>query len=450
MYTPLYSALLELKNKNQISFHMPGHFDGRGLEGLGNLAELDTTEVPESDNLFFAQGAIASAENAAANFFGAKKTRFLVGGSSSGILAAVGAVCGDGDKIICDRFCHRSFISALIFSGAVPVWVYPELLENGEMWGGIDPDHIEAAIKKNSDAKAVYITSPNYFGFSSDVKRIAEITHEYGMALIVDSAHGAHYGISPSLPPSAISCGADAVITSAHKTLPALTQSAYLHLNRDFPRIESMLKMYQTSSPSYILMASLDYARAYMEERGESLWERHIENVLEIFPEQKEITGKYVKYKDPARILLPFENSPFAAAEELRIKYNISVECSYGGGVVCIASPFVTRNELIKLKTAAEEIRGTNDASEKAVFAPDVLKADTSPRSAFFKETREVPLKNAAGEICAREVLVYPPGVPQIIPGEIITEKSICMIEEIIRKGGEVHGADDGNITVVR
>lgn len=450
MYTPLYSALLELKNKKQISFHMPGHFDGRGLEGFEHLKEIDTTEVPESDNLFFAQGPIAEAENAAAKFFKAKKTRFLVGGSSSGILAAVGAVCKASDKIIADRFCHRSFLSALVFSGAIPLWVYPEIVGGGTMWGGINPDDVEKALKENPQAKAVYITSPNYFGYSSDVEKIARVAHKYSAALIVDAAHGAHYGICKQLPPSAQQCGADCVITSAHKTLPALTQTAYLHMNREFPEMESMLKMFQTSSPSYILMASLDYARAFSQEKGQALWENHIKNILEIFPNQRETVGEYVKYKDPARILLPFEGSAFEAAEKLREKYNISAECSYGGGVVCIASPFVSREELRALKAAAEEIRLSQAAKEKIVFAPPSAKSVLSPREAFQSPVRQVKAEESVGEICAREVLVYPPGVAQIAPGEVITSSAVDMIHKIIAAGGEVHGADGGKITVVR
>ncbi|MGN1097817.1 MAG: aminotransferase class I/II-fold pyridoxal phosphate-dependent enzyme, partial [Clostridia bacterium] len=386
----------------------------------------------------------------AAEFFGAEKTRFLVNGSSGGILSMVGAVCGEGDKIICDRFCHRSFISALVVSGAIPVWVYPETIENGEMWGGINPADIERAVRENPDAKAIYITSPNYFGLSSDVEEIARIAHEHKMPLLVDGAHGAHYGISPLLPPSAVSLGADMVVVSAHKTLPSVTQSAYLHINGSFSRLEAMLKMYQTSSPSYILMASLDYARAKMEEEGDKLWTDTAKAVLDIFPEQDKVIGGYAKYKDPCRIVLPMRGNPFKAAEKLRNDYGISVECSYGGGVVCIANTAHKREDMLKLGSAAEEINSSGKDEKKAAFTPVKSKAVLSPRQAFFSETEKVPISSAVGRICARDVLVYPPGVAQLMPGERISEGAAGEIIRIAELGGEVHGLTEGKIEVVR
>ncbi len=444
---PLYSALLKLKDKNQLSFHMPGHLGGKGMEGFDFLKEIDTTELPESDNLFFAEGVIAEAEAAAARFFGAKKTRFLVSGSSGGIMAAVGAALSEGDKIICDRFCHRSFVSALIFSGANPVWLRPEAIDGGLLWGGISPADVETAAKSNPDAKAVYITSPNYFGLCSDVAEIAEIAHNHGMLLIVDSAHGAHFGLSPLLPPSAVTLGADIVVTSAHKTLPSLTQSAYLHINREPPRLEAMLKMHQTSSPSYILMASLDYARAKMESEGEGLWTALAENVLEIFPEQAEIAGSAAKYKDVSRIVLPLASNPFSAAETLRGK-GIAVECSYGGGLVCIANIAHTREDLLRLSAAVAEIDA--EPYRPMRFAPFAAEAAMPPRKAFFSETEEIPIRKAAGRICAREVLVYPPGTPQLMPGEAISAEAAEAVAEITESGGEIHGVNGGKINVVK
>lgn len=447
MYTPLYTALLDLYNKNQLSFHMPGHSGEKGMEGFSLLCEIDTTEVPESDNLFFADGPIAEAERAAAEFFGAKKTRLLVGGSSSGVLAMVGAAVREGEKIICDRFCHRSFVSALVFSGAVPVWITPESLEGGALWGGIAPADVERALRENPDAKAVYITSPNYFGYASDVSAIAEIAHKYGAALLVDGAHGAHFGLSPLLPPAPWKCGADLCTVSAHKTLPALTQAAWLHINMDFPRLEAMLKMHQSSSPSYILMASLDYARAKMEEEGERLWSGLAENSLAVFPEQGNVPGKYVKYKDPTRLVLPTGGNPFKAAERLRKEHGISVECSYGKGVVCITNISHTAEDLRRLKAAL--CTAENSPSPVPGFTTEMHYAAMAPRRAFYADIEEVELSEAAGRVCAREVLLYPPGVPRVLPGEVVTEADIAAISALISAGGEVHGVENGRICCV-
>ena len=448
MYTPLYSALLELKNKNQLSFHMPGHFDGKAMSGFGNLLEIDTTEVPESDNLFLPTGPIAQAQAAAARFFGARETRFLVNGSSGGIMSMVSAVVSEGQKIICDRFCHRSFISALITSGAEPVWIYPEIIDGGLMWGGIDPDQLRAAIEENPDAVAVYLTSPNYFGLSSDLQKIAEITHEHNMPLLVDAAHGAHYGLSPLLPPSAAGTGADMAVVSAHKTLPSVTQSSYLHINGDFPRLDQTLKMYQTSSPSYILMSSLDYARALMERDGLRLWTELAENALKIFPEQINLLGKHSKYKDPCRLVLPTSGNPFETAEILRLEYGISVECCYGGGVVCIVNTAHSEADLMRLRSALEETDRRLPHTEKAALAPLKNKAVLTPRQAFFAPWEEVSLEKAVQRVCAREIVIYPPGTAQLIPGELITAEAIEEINRVAALGGEVHGVKNGKIAV--
>ncbi len=448
MYTPLYSALIELSEKKQISFHMPGHFEGKAMEGFDDLLKIDTTEVPESDNLFAPQGPIAMAEAAAAGFFGAKETRFLVNGSSAGVLAAVGAVCKDGDKIICDRFCHRSLIAALVFSGAVPIWLYPETIDNGLLWGGIDPKDVEKAICENPDAKAVFITSPNYFGLSSDVKAIADITHSHNIPLLLDGAHGAHYGISPLLPPSPVSLGADLVIAGAHKTLPSVTQSAYLHINGSFPRLDDMLRMYQTSSPSYILMASLDYARGKMEEQGLELWSDIARAAGEIFPEQAEPKGRYSKYKDICRLVLPTGGNPFEAAERLRLEKGISVECSYGGGVVCILNTAHRREDLVTLRDALCDVRRTK--SVPIAFAPIRSRQIMSPREAFFSQTEAVSLTKALGRICSREVMVYPPGAAQLLPGEEVSASAINGLQKLVVTGCDVHGLNNGRIWVTR
>ncbi len=449
MNTPLYTALLELKAKNQLSFHMPGHFDGKAMAGFDRLLEIDTTELPESDNLFLPEGPIKEAQNLAARFFGAKETRFLVNGSSGGILAMVGAAVGGGGKLICDRCCHRSLISALILTGAEPVWLWPEPLDGGQLWGGIDPAELERAIEENPDAKGVYLTSPNYFGLSGDLKKMAEIAHSHGLPLLVDAAHGAHYGLSPLLPPSAVSCGADMAVVSAHKTLPSVTQSAYLHINGDFPLLDSMLKMYQTSSPSYILMASLDYARAIMERDGERLWAEPAQDAAEIFPGQEKPMGRFAKYKDPCRLVLPTKAAPSAVAEELRLRHGISVECTYGGGIVCILNTAHRRGDLLRLRSALDEADGRLPAGEKTVYAPLRAQSVMTPRQAFFSKTAEASISQAAGRICGSEVTVYPPGTPQLIPGEVISAEAAETLAKAAASGAEIHGMKGGKITVV-
>ncbi|MCH5188006.1 MAG: hypothetical protein J1F63_06345 [Oscillospiraceae bacterium] len=208
-----------------------------------------------------------------------------------------------------------------------------------------------------------------------------------------------------------------------------------------------MLKMHQSSSPSYILMASLDYARAKMEEEGERLWSGLAENSLAVFPEQGNVPGKYVKYKDPTRLVLPTGGNPFKAAERLRKEHGISVECSYGKGVVCITNISHTAEDLRRLKAAL--CTAENSPSPVPGFTTEMHYAAMAPRRAFYADIEEVELSEAAGRVCAREVLLYPPGVPRVLPGEVVTEADIAAISALISAGGEVHGVENGRICCV-
>ncbi len=446
MYTPLYSALLEFSAKNRLGFHTPGHIGGRELEGFASLADIDVTELAETDDLFCAAGPIAEAERASGAFFGAEKTRFLTGGSSAGALAMVGAVVREGEKIICDRFCHRSLISALIFSGADPVWISPKTLEGGALWGGISPASVEAAITANPDAKAVFITSPNYFGFCSDVEAIAAAAHSRGLPLLVDGAHGAHFGLSPLLPPPPWRLGADITVAGAHKTLPALTQTAYLHINGEFPRLETMLRMHQSSSPSYILMASLDFARAKLEAWGEAPWTELVRRLRALFPEQETLSGQFVKYRDATRLIIPTGGSPFRAAEKLRLDYGIDAECCCGNGVVCIAHPSHTREELARLRRAAEELAGE---PATLTLTPSEGRYPVSPRRAFYSDFEQTAPEAAVGRVCALEAVPYPPGVPLIVPGQLITEGDVAALTDLLGAGAEIRGLEGGKLRVI-
>lgn len=443
---PVYNALTNEKFNSQIQFHMPGHLRGRGFESFCVNPTLDVTELSETDDLHAPEGVIKKSMDHAARVFGAKKAYYLVNGSTAGVLSMVLGFVHDGDKIIADRFCHKSFVSALALSGAKPYWVYPEILKNGTMWGGIDPLDIEKAIKENPDAKAVYITAPNYFGLMGDIERIAEIVHENNMYLLVDGAHGAHYGMSEHLPPSVISMGADAVCMSLHKTLPSLTQTAVLLTNDHYPRIESALKMVQTSSPSYIFTSSCEYATEFYEKCPPNKWDRLFEWVKRYFPEQIESNEKSVKHKDFTRLNCPVCGNPYAVAEILRTKYNIAVECSYGGGVVAILNTFHTEEEVKKLRCALDEIN--LGEYEPLRIAPMKNEAVKTPREAFFAAKRMVPLNEAVGKIAAEGIMVYPPGVYQILPGEVISEDAMEKLCALKEKGAQIPSFDKSNCLI--
>lgn len=437
---PVYEALNDEKFKNQIQFHMPGHLRGRGFDGFSLSPELDVTELPETDNLHAPDGVIKRSQENAAHIFGAEKAYYMVNGSTGGVLAMVLGFLSDGEKVIADRFSHKSFVSALALSGAEAVWVCPDTAEEGVMWSGVSPESVEKAILDNPDAKAVYITAPNYFGFMSDVGEIARITHGHGMKLIVDGAHGAHYGFFEKLPPSLISLGADAVCLSLHKTLPALTQSAILLMNKRCERVETALKTVQSSSPSYLLISSAEYAVHFCENQKKEAWERLFENVSRYFPEQESYLKACVKYRDFTRINARVDGNPFEAAQILRNEFNISAECSYGKGVTAILNTLHTEEEIKKLSYAIGHLKLS--PSEPLLFVPQKTEAVYSPRQAFFAKKKKVPLREAAGKISAEGLSVYPPGVYLVLPGEAITPEAAEQAEELLKKGAEIPQID--------
>ncbi len=441
---PIYEALNNEKFKKQTQFHMPGHLRGRGFEGFEISPTLDVTELFETDDLHSPEGVIKKSLENAARVFGSDRAYYLVNGSTSGVLGMVLGFVGEGEKIIADRFCHKSFVSALALTGAVPVWVKPRILKDGTMWSGCEAEEIKKAIEENPDAKAVYITAPNYFGMMEDIEAIADMAHKSGMYLLVDGAHGAHYGMSPHLPPSVISLGADAVCMSLHKTLPSLTQTAILLTRGVHPRLENALRIVQTSSPSYIFSASCEYATEFYETCPKEKWDELYCLVEKYFPEQLGAEG--VKYKDFTRLNIKVKGNGFKMQEILREKYNIAVECAYGGGIVAILTPFHTEEEIKRLKEAVSaEDCGEEENLKIIPFETKMIK---TPREAFFAKKTSVPLREAAGKLSAEGIMVYPPGVYQILPGEVITKEAIEVIEHLMEKGADVPNVSVSNCLI--
>jgi arginine/lysine/ornithine decarboxylase len=282
--SPLYNALVQYDNEKVYPFHMPGHKKRKGiLESSGfDSIWMDVTEVPGMDNLYHAEGVIKEAQELAAKTFGSDETYFLVNGSTAGIITSILTVCSPGDEIIIARNCHRSAYSGMVLGDVRPVYIYPEMIKKYGIVGGISVKAVKEAILKHPKAKAVIITSPTYEGFTSNIKEIANLIHEYDKILIVDEAHGAHFVFDSNFPQTALNAGADLVIQSAHKTLPTLTQTALLHMKGkrvDKNRLKQMLSMIQTSSPSYVMMGMLDWCRGQLDERGTELFTRYMKQL---------------------------------------------------------------------------------------------------------------------------------------------------------------------------
>ncbi len=355
--TPLYTAIKKYIYNKRLAFHMPGHKRGKGIPKRfkNDVFSMDLTELSQTDNLHEPKGSIFEAQNLAAAAFGAKRSFFLVNGATCGVQAMITAVCSPGDVLIVDRNCHSSVISALILTGVIAKYVYPEYIEHLGIYGGISQEALEKVLINNPKAKGVLITSPNYYGLCSDIKLIAQVVHRHNKLLLVDEAHGAHFYFNPDLPEGALAVGADICVHGAHKTMPALTQSGFLHVNSgsiDITRLKACLKLFQTSSPSFLLMAYLDLARSIMQKEGHNKLDRILKTMRKLREEinktkvlyspGKEIIGKYgVSDIDLTRLLVnsrAFGHSGHEIAEKLRDDYKVEVEMSDIFNIVCIVS----------------------------------------------------------------------------------------------------------------
>ncbi len=459
--TPLYEALQQYIKQPKNALHMPGHKQGNAIPAMykKDIFKMDLTELPGLDNLHVPEGPILKAQQMAAQAFGARDSFFLVNGASCGIQAMIAAVCMPGDEIIVDRNCHAAVFSALILTGAVPRYIYPIYNEALGLIGGICPNDIKKALAQYPKAKAVLITCPTYHGICSDLKKIAQIVHEYDKVLLVDEAHGAHFCFNEKLPISAMAAGADMCVQGAHKTLPALTQSALLHINHtsriDIDRVKSALKLFQTTSPSFVLMAYLDVARHVMQENGEQRLEKiisvanHIREYLnqheDIYCINRRIIGKQGIYDvDATRFTINFNNASLTGYEVANIlnqKYNIQVEMADIYNIVCILSVGDFKKDLQDVCGAVMQIKDsikTKHKKIKGIPPKDVHAVPT--REAYFSDTQQIPLKHAVGRISASVVSCYPPCIPILCPGEMITSEMITYIYDMDVYGAKITG----------
>jgi arginine decarboxylase len=487
---------------------MPGHKLGRGLpkELLADLSMLDLTEIPGTDNLFYPTEAIKEGQMLAANAFGADRTYFLVNGSTGGIHAMIMTICKPKDKLIVARDCHKSVVNGMLLADVNPVYISPEFDNEFGISLSITPSQVEKAFKDNPDAVGLLITRPNYYGVCCDIEKIAKIVQEHNKILAVDEAHGAHLIFSGRLPVAAMGAGADICVQSAHKTLPAFTQGAYLHVktnefkaNRiDTEKLEYNLRLLMTSSPSYIILASLDVARSVMQKCGEDMLDELLNNLDKFYKNIlktegiKTLNEKYSLLNksetdniinktnaensyDKTRIVINFMDiglSGFRAADILRKQFNIQVEMSDTHNIICICTISDTERELEALRNAVgaivfkygqkinnkKESDSSNNCESKTVNPSDVISKmpdlppqKIRPNEAAGKDKVWIKISDAVGKVCAEMVVPYPPGVPVICPGEIILDDTIGYICSIIELGGNVTGLkDNSKICVIR
>lgn len=482
----LINRLKAYKDSRIYPFHMPGHkrLQLGGIKGetarsgmdFPNPFFVDITEVEGFDNLHHAQGILKQSMEWAARVYGADRTWYLINGSTCGILASVCGCTRPGGHILMSRNCHKAAYHAAYINHLRTSYVYPQDLPGLGIQGGILPEDVEKALEEHRDIQAVFIVSPTYDGVVSDVSKIADIVHRKGIPLIVDEAHGAHFRFGKWFPDSALDMGADAVIQSVHKTLPSLTQTALLHIKGNYVNsrnIERYLSIFQSSSPSYVFMASIEnsiFVMDRMQRERDSVqmkeYEAHLMDLRRRLASMKnlrlvdrDIVGMGGVWDlDVSKIVVSTRGTALSGADLssiLREKYHLEMEMCGADYVTAITTVFDSPEGLQRLGDSLEEIdadvTGTPGSREDgpAVYGMRA-QAQCCLREAMESPSRPVLLKESEGQISAEFVYLYPPGIPILAPGENIARNILDVIEEYIKKGLPIQGPEDESLETLR
>lgn len=477
--TPLFTALRTHAANNPVQFHIPGHKKGLGTDSefrefIGdNALSIDLINIAPLDDLHQPTGVIEEAQILAADAFGADYTYFSVQGTSSAIMTMILSVCGPGDKIIVPRNVHKSIMSAIIFSGAKPVFVSPVSDENLGIDHGITVGSVQRALERHPDAKAVLVINPTYFGVCANLKEIVDLAHSYQVPVLVDEAHGVLIHFHEDLPMSAMEAGADMAATSVHKLGGSMTQSSVLNLNTkngfvNPQRVQTIISMLTTTSTSYILLSSLDTSRRSLALNGHSMAQkaidlaeyarRSINDIEGLYCFGEEILGGEATYSyDPTKVTVHVRHlglTGYDTENWLREHYNIEVEMSDMYNILCLITPGdndVTVNTLLDaLRELSKTYYNVNTANDLVVKIPEIPQLMLTPREAFYGDTEVIPFKESAGRIIAEFIYVYPPGIPILLPGEVISQENINYITEHVEVGLPVKGPEDRYIKNVK
>ncbi|HIS35179.1 TPA: aminotransferase class I/II-fold pyridoxal phosphate-dependent enzyme [Candidatus Scatousia excrementigallinarum] len=443
---PIVEALKKAYENPTYQFHIPGHTKGNGslpefrkLVGRKALCVDTTDEFDNLGTLHPATGPIKEAQELAAKAFGAKKTFFLLNGSTAGNLALAMGLTKKGQKIITNRNCHRSVLTGMIISGAEPLWLIPNRFEEWGIWGNVSPESVEEMLKSHDDAAMVWITNPTYEGVVSDIKSISAVCRRYGVPLIVDEAHACLWNFSKHLPTPALQLGADAVVHSLHKTGGSMSQSSMLHIAEnsmiDVDAVEKALKLLHTTSPSLMLLASLDAARANLDSvRGRKQLERAISNAkylrreIEQMEHIHDLKPDFGYLTDVTKVFIRADGLSGKRLESiLEIDFNIEVESASDAGLLLLSNIGNTKADMEYLVKCLKQIDKTQYSDicylEKKKHMPmltPVIKK--SLREAYYSPKETIPKDLAVGRISAEVIAECPPGIAILLPGELITE----------------------------
>jgi len=474
--TPLFDALMEYVNRETIPFHVPGHKKGVGMDKefkdfMGeNPFKIDVTVFKLVDSLHHPTGPIKKAQELAADVYGADASFFSIHGTSGAIQAMIMSVVTDGDKIIVPRNVHKSITAGIILSGAIPIYMQPQLDKKLGIAHGVPPSTVEATLNKHPDAKAVLIINPTYYGVATDIKSIADIVHSHGIPLIVDEAHGPHLGFNDKLPMSAMEAGADICSQSTHKIIGAMTQASLLHVHSkyvDVNKVHQVLSLLQTTSPSYILMASLDCARRQIALHGEELLEYTINLINYARAEINKIPGLYSFGEevlgipgcyafDPTKLTITCRDlgiTGFDLDMILANKYHIQMELSDLYNILAVGSFGDTKESIEALLSALKEISneyfGKGNKKSDFIDIPSIPEQLQRPREAFTSMKSSVSLRDSIGLISGEFLMAYPPGIPVLCPGERITKEIIDYIQKLKDVGLFVQGTEDPKVEFI-
>lgn len=475
--TPLFSGLLEHVKQNPVPFHIPGHKKGEGMnpefrQFIGaNALSIDLTSMAPLDDLHHPRGIILEAEKLAAKAFGADYTFFSVQGTSGAIMAMVMAVCGPGDKIIIPRNAHKSVMSAIILAGAHPIFIHPVMDKKLGISNGMTTDAVREALRCHPDAKAVLAINPTYFGISSHIADIVTIAHEHHVPVLVDEAHGVHFHFHEDLPISAMDARADLAATSVHKCGGSLTQTSVLNVREGLvsaDRVKTTLSILTTTSPSYILLASLDAARQQLAIHGHKMMTKamhlaetartELNRIPGLYCVGREILGRPGIYgMDLTKLIIHVWGlgiTGYDVEKWLRENYRIEVELSDMYNILCIVTlgdNDKTIGRLIEaMRHLSQDFYMLQSLRPITVHLPKIPDLAITPRQAFYSNASVIPLTESVGWIIAEFIMIYPPGIPILIPGEVITQENIDYILKNLEAGLFVQGPEDESMIMVR
>lgn len=469
---PIYTALEQFRRQRVVPFDVPGHKRGRGNPELVQLlgercVGIDVNSMKPLDNLCHPESVIKEAEELAADAFGAAHAFLMVGGTTSSVQAMVLSACKAGEKIILPRNVHKSAINALVLCGAVPVYIDPKVDKHLGIPLGMEYADVKAAIDANPDAKAIFVNNPTYYGICSDLKALVKLAHEHGMLALVDEAHGTHLSFQSKLPISAMDAGADMAAVSMHKSGGSLTQSSLLLLGPGMNEghVAQIINLTQTTSGSYLLMASLDISRRNLALRGETSFAK-VAEMAQYAREEINAIGGYYAYGaelingrsiydfDVTKLAVHTRDIGLAGIEVydlLRDEYDIQIEFGDLGNILAYISIGDRIQDIERLVGALADIKRLYEREASNLFSAEYLPpiVAATPQKAFYADKETLPLADTAGRICSEFVMCYPPGIPILAPGEVITEEIIEYIKYAMDKGCSMQGPESPDISTL-